>query len=95
MRSGVNIIHTLPTLSVFIKALLFSATFPRKVEYLAREVTENPVRISVGTTGQANEDITQVIIVLDDEMLKWDWVIRQLPRFCSGKRKTDYNNKHT
>ncbi|KAI7853228.1 P-loop containing nucleoside triphosphate hydrolase protein [Circinella umbellata] len=65
------------------QALLFSATFPRKVEYLAREVTENPVRISVGTTGQANEDITQVIIVLDDEMLKWDWVIRQLPRFCS------------
>ncbi|KAI8147648.1 P-loop containing nucleoside triphosphate hydrolase protein [Fennellomyces sp. T-0311] len=65
------------------QALLFSATFPRKVEYLAREVTEDPIRISVGTTGQANEDITQVIVVLDDEMLKWDWMMRRLPEFCA------------
>ena len=52
---------------------------------MAREVTEDPIRISVGTTGQANEDITQVIVVLDDEMLKWDWMMRLLPGFCAGK----------
>ena len=33
-------------------ALLFSATFPKKVEALAREVTTEPVRISIGYVGQ-------------------------------------------
>ncbi|CAG8740094.1 14582_t:CDS:2, partial [Acaulospora colombiana] len=33
-------------------ALLFSATFPKKVEILAREVTTEPVRISIGNVGQ-------------------------------------------
>jgi ATP-dependent RNA helicase DDX42 len=66
-------------------ALLFSATFQKRVEKLAREVTEEPIRISVGHVGQANEDITQVITVLEDETLKWNWLMKQLAGFCSGK----------
>lgn len=38
----------------FPLALLFSATFKPKVEYLAREVTSDPVRITVGTIGQVS-----------------------------------------
>ncbi|KAI9312422.1 P-loop containing nucleoside triphosphate hydrolase protein [Dichotomocladium elegans] len=65
------------------QALLFSATFPKRVESLAREVTDDPIRISVGTTGQANEDITQVITIFEDELMKWDWLMQRLPGFCA------------
>lgn len=33
-------------------ALLFSATFQKRVERLAREVMSDPVRISIGNVGQ-------------------------------------------
>lgn len=42
------------------QTLLFSATMRKKVEVFAREVVKNPIRITVGTTGQANPDIHQV-----------------------------------
>lgn len=55
------------------------------MEKLAREVMDDPVRISVGHAGQANEDITQVITVLENESLKWNWLMKQLAGFCAGK----------
>ncbi|KAI8092934.1 P-loop containing nucleoside triphosphate hydrolase protein [Halteromyces radiatus] len=64
------------------QTLLFSATFQKKVENLARQVTTDPVRISVGQSGQANEDITQEVVVLEDELLKWDWLMQYLPSLC-------------
>ncbi|KAI8338119.1 P-loop containing nucleoside triphosphate hydrolase protein [Chlamydoabsidia padenii] len=64
------------------QTLLFSATFQKRVESLARQVTSDPIRISVGHSGQANEDVTQEVIVLDDELLKWDWLMRHLPAYC-------------
>lgn len=76
----VNNINFIP-----IIALLFSATFQKRVEKLAREVTEEPIRISVGHAGQANEDITQVITVLENESLKWNWLLQRLAGFCTGK----------
>ncbi|CAG8457528.1 17001_t:CDS:10 [Dentiscutata heterogama] len=63
-------------------ALLFSATFPKKVEILAREVTAEPVRISIGSVGQANTDITQRIEILADDGYKWDWLMNYLVSFC-------------
>lgn len=42
------------------QTLLFSATMPNKVERLVRDALTSPVRITVGETGAANEDITQV-----------------------------------
>jgi ATP-dependent RNA helicase DDX42 len=62
--------------------LLFSATFQKLIERLARSVTSDPIRINVGTTGQANEDITQIVEVLDDDTRKWDWLMRRLAGFC-------------
>jgi ATP-dependent RNA helicase DDX42 len=40
-------------------ALLFSATFKKKVESLARDCLMDPVRIVIGDVGEANADITQ------------------------------------
>ncbi|KAI8985239.1 P-loop containing nucleoside triphosphate hydrolase protein [Pilobolus umbonatus] len=65
------------------QTLLFSATFQKRIEMLARNVTHDPIRINVGTTGQANEDITQIVEIVDDESLKWEWLIRRLAAFSS------------
>lgn len=67
------------------EALLFSATFPKRIEFLARNVTTDPVRINVGTTGQANEDIMQKVEVFEEEDWKWDWLLHRLAGFCVGK----------
>ncbi|CAO3635071.1 unnamed protein product [Mucor hiemalis] len=64
------------------QTLLFSATFQKRIEYLARNVTSDPIRINVGTTGQANEDITQLVEVLEEDEMKWFWLIRKLTAFC-------------
>jgi ATP-dependent RNA helicase DDX42 len=61
------------------QTLLFSATMPRKVERLAREVLSDPVRITVGEVGSANEDITQVVTVLPSDEEKLPWLLLRLP----------------
>ncbi|KAI9356766.1 P-loop containing nucleoside triphosphate hydrolase protein [Zopfochytrium polystomum] len=60
------------------QCLLFSATFPRRIEKLAAEVLTEPIRIRVGSGAgggaRSNEDVTQHVVVLEDESLKWDWL---------------------
>ncbi|TPX36485.1 hypothetical protein SmJEL517_g01247 [Synchytrium microbalum] len=65
------------------QTLLFSATFPRKIEYLARDVLTEPLKVIVGGVGVVNTDVTQIIQVLPDDSYKWDWLVKQLPRFIS------------
>ncbi|RUS22945.1 P-loop containing nucleoside triphosphate hydrolase protein [Endogone sp. FLAS-F59071] len=65
-------------------ALLFSATFAKKVEHLAREQTNDPLRITIGSLGQANEDVAQTAIVVEDDSFKWSWVVARLEGFCAG-----------
>ena len=43
------------------QTVLFSATFKKRVEGLARDAVKNPVRITVGLVGQSNENITQQV----------------------------------
>ncbi|GJZ42895.1 DEAD-box ATP-dependent RNA helicase 42, partial [Tanacetum coccineum] len=45
------------------QTLLFSATFPRQVEVLARKVLNKPVEIQVGGRSVVNKDITQLVEV--------------------------------
>ncbi|KAJ0559646.1 putative RNA helicase [Helianthus annuus] len=45
------------------QTVLFSATFPRKVEILARKVLNKPVEIQVGGRSVVNKDITQLVEV--------------------------------
>lgn len=48
------------------QTLLFSATFPRAVETLARRVLKKPVEITVGDRSTASGDITQYVEVRDE-----------------------------
>lgn len=50
------------------QTLLFSATMKRKIEGFARELLTNPIRIVVGTVGQANPDIRQVMNIGTKEL---------------------------
>ncbi|XP_052185755.1 DEAD-box ATP-dependent RNA helicase 24 isoform X2 [Diospyros lotus] len=61
------------------QTLLFSATMPRKVEKLAREILTDPVRVTVGEVGMANEDITQVVQVIPSDVEKMHWLLERLP----------------
>ncbi|KAG0248453.1 ATP-dependent RNA helicase ddx42, partial [Mortierella polycephala] len=63
------------------QTLLFSATFQKRVERLAREVMTDPVRISIGNVGQINSDVTQDIQILKDDTLKWRWLMSRLQEF--------------
>ncbi|KAJ3359138.1 hypothetical protein GGF32_009585 [Allomyces javanicus] len=65
------------------QTLLFSATFPRKVETLANTVTNLPVKIVVGG-GNASQDVTQIALVMRDEEDKFMWVLQNLDRFTSS-----------
>ncbi|KNE72825.1 hypothetical protein AMAG_16929 [Allomyces macrogynus ATCC 38327] len=65
------------------QTLLFSATFPRKVETLANIVTNLPVKIVVGG-GNASQDVTQIALVMRDEEDKFMWVLQNLDRFTSS-----------
>uniref|UniRef100_A0A069DW43 RNA helicase n=1 Tax=Panstrongylus megistus TaxID=65343 RepID=A0A069DW43_9HEMI len=65
------------------QTLLFSATFKKKVEKLARDVLTDPVRIVHGEVGgEANEDVSQVVLVLL-ESNKLPWLIAHLVDFQS------------
>lgn len=61
------------------QTLLFSATMPRKVEKLAREILSDPVRVTVGEVGMANEDITQIVHVMPSDTEKLPWLLEKLP----------------
>ena len=66
-------------------ALLFSATFRKKIEKLCRDILTDPVRIVIGDLGEANTDITQVVKLFQDPKDKWVWLLQHLVEFVSGK----------
>ncbi|KAK4778526.1 hypothetical protein SAY86_006054 [Trapa natans] len=61
------------------QTLLFSATMPGRVEKLAREILSDPVRVTVGEVGMANEDIAQVVHVIPSDTEKMPWLLEKLP----------------
>ncbi|XP_045596007.1 ATP-dependent RNA helicase DDX42 isoform X3 [Procambarus clarkii] len=66
------------------QTLLFSATFKRKVERLARDVLIDPVRVVQGELGEANQDVTQIIRVLNSAGHKWSWLVQHLVEYMSS-----------
>ncbi|XP_076896226.1 DEAD-box ATP-dependent RNA helicase 24-like isoform X2 [Bidens hawaiensis] len=66
------------------QTLLFSATMPRKIEKLAREILTDPVRVTVGEIGMANEDITQEVQVLVSDFEKLNWLLEKLPELIDN-----------
>uniref|UniRef100_A0AAQ5Y0S5 ATP-dependent RNA helicase DDX42 n=1 Tax=Amphiprion ocellaris TaxID=80972 RepID=A0AAQ5Y0S5_AMPOC len=65
-------------------ALLFSATFRKKIERLARDILVDPIRVVQGDIGEANEDVTQVVELLLSGSDKWGWLVRRLVEFTSS-----------
>ncbi|XP_014485169.1 PREDICTED: ATP-dependent RNA helicase DDX42 [Dinoponera quadriceps] len=64
--------------------LLFSATFKKRVEKLARDVLMDPVRIVQGDVGEANTDVTQHVMMFHNNPGgKWNWLLQNLVEFLS------------
>eukprot|EP01128_Nolandella_sp_AFSM9_P003255 TRINITY_DN1385_c3_g1_i1.p1 TRINITY_DN1385_c3_g1~~TRINITY_DN1385_c3_g1_i1.p1 ORF type:complete len:867 (-),score=104.84 TRINITY_DN1385_c3_g1_i1:777-3377(-) len=62
------------------QTLLYSATFKRPIEELARDILTDPVRVTVGwNVGAANEDVHQVVNVFPNNDAKWPWLLERLP----------------
>ncbi|TSQ23930.1 ATP-dependent RNA helicase DDX42 [Bagarius yarrelli] len=66
------------------QTLLFSATFRKKIEKLARDILIDPIRVVQGDIGEANEDVTQLVEVLPSGSDKWAWLTRRLVEFTSS-----------
>ena len=65
------------------QCMLFSATFKRKVERLARDALVDPVKIVQGSVGEASEDVTQIVKVVGLGGYKWNWLTSHLIEFTS------------
>lgn len=52
------------------QTVLFSATFPKQVEHLARQVLVNPVEIVVGGRSTVNKDIEQIVEIRPDAQVR-------------------------
>lgn len=78
VQSVVN--HTRPDR----QTLLFSATFKKSVEKLARESLTDPVRVVVGSIGVASDDVKQIVQVVDRAEDKWDWLRTRYVEFTSA-----------
>ncbi|KAB0793879.1 hypothetical protein PPYR_13499 [Photinus pyralis] len=66
------------------QTLLFSATFRKRIEKLARDALKDPVRISQGLTGQASEDVTQHVLLLANPQAKRNWLFNHLVELLSA-----------
>ncbi|KAL7300748.1 hypothetical protein TKK_0006725 [Trichogramma kaykai] len=67
------------------QTLLFSATFKRRIEKLARDILTDPIRIVQGDVGEANTDVTQNVLVFYNNLLgKWNWLNHNLVEYLSS-----------
>lgn len=78
VRSIAN--HVRPTR----QTLLFSATFKRRIEKLARDILNDPIRIVQGDAiGEANENVAQHVFVMKEPSMKWQWLTKNIVKFTS------------
>ena len=61
------------------QSLLLSATIGRKVEKVVQQWLTNPVRVSVGRTGQASNHVQQHVMVLPSFDAKKQWIKQMVP----------------
>lgn len=64
------------------QTLLFSATFKKRVEKLARDALTDPIRIVQGDIGEANADVTQIVCVMQ-QSAKLPWLQKNFVYFLS------------
>jgi len=58
---------------------MFSATFGKRIERVAKGWLRDPVRIAVGRTGSSSEHVTQHVLVLPSREAKKQWLIEMYP----------------
>lgn len=75
--------------------LLFSATMPPKVEKLASEVLQHPVKVIIGRAGSVNVDITQHIYLLNDVEAKKAWLCSKIESFIDQGDVLIFSNQKT
>lgn len=51
---------------------------------MAREILTDPVKIVQGDVGEANEDVTQHVILFKSPTQKWSWLLSQMVSFMSA-----------
>lgn len=66
------------------QTLLFSATLPNRVEFLARQALTDPIKIVIGQIGQANTDVKQSIHIVPSNEYKYTWLTSHLPAFLAA-----------
>lgn len=64
------------------QTMLFSATFKRGVEQLINDLLSHPVRITIGTAGEAHPDVQQVVHIMQSDAEKWPWLMEHLSVFA-------------
>ena len=62
---------------------LYSATFKKRIEKLARDVLTDPVKVVQGDVGVASENVTQNVMVVPLGGYKWQWLTKSLVQFMS------------
>jgi ATP-dependent RNA helicase DDX46/PRP5 len=60
---------------------MFSATFPKNVENLAKKILTRPLEIVVGSRGQASKNVEQIVEVIE-ESEKFFRLIEVLGEYC-------------
>lgn len=65
------------------QTLLFSATFRKKIERLGKEALQDPIKITQGLIGKANEDVTQIVYLLPNLIAKRTWLFNKLVELLS------------
>ena len=67
---------------------MFSATMPPRIEKLAREVLNDPIRVVVGAIGQAANVIDQNVFICHSEEEKFVWMSATIPALLAGGDRT-------
>uniref|UniRef100_A0A6A7FPL7 Probable ATP-dependent RNA helicase DDX46 n=1 Tax=Hirondellea gigas TaxID=1518452 RepID=A0A6A7FPL7_9CRUS len=63
------------------QTVMFSATFPRQVEALAKKILQKPIEIMVGGRSVVCADVTQHVVVLQEEEQKFLKLLELLGQF--------------
>lgn len=63
---------------------MFSATFKKRIERLARDVLNDPIKIIQGELGEANQDVSQRVLVFPVGSAKWEWLTSKLAELTSA-----------
>ena len=59
--------HVLNSVRPDRQLVMFSATFPRSMEGLARQMLKKPLEITVGGKSVVCDDVTQAVVVMTEE----------------------------